>query len=264
MFGKLFGFAVGYFKGRTTDNFGSKCVNLHLSLAESFFSRILESEVSDSGRTSEPQVQIIMPSMKYIKSAVFPKDYPEADVPEVAVAGRSNAGKSTFLNGIAGGKVAKVSQVPGKTRLLNFFDFNSKYRFVDMPGYGFAARSGDEMHDWTQMIETYLSTRRTLKGLVLVMDVRREWSNDEKLLKKFCDKMNIPVCVVASKIDKCTQGEIAKLTAQLKKNAQTTAIFPISGLSKKGIQAVEDFIFQEWIKPDLENPDIDDEEGSHS
>ncbi len=202
--------------------------------------------------------------MKYIKSAVFPKDYPPADVPEVAVAGRSNAGKSTFLNGIAGGKVAKVSQVPGKTRLLNFFDFNSKYRFVDMPGYGFAARSGDEMHDWTQMIETFLTTRGNLKGLVLVMDIRREWSNDEKLLQKFCNRVNIPLCIVASKIDKCTQGEISKLTTQLKKSAQMTNVFPISGLSKKGIQEVEDFIFEEWVKPELENSQNDEEEVSDS
>lgn len=189
-----------------------------------------------------------MLKMKYLKSAVFPKDYPPMDFPEVAVAGRSNAGKSTFLNGIAGSKVAKVSQVPGKTRLLNFFDFNNTYRFVDMPGYGFAARSGDEVQDWTKMIETYLSTRSSLRGLVLVMDVRRPWSADEGLLKKFCNKNQIPFCVVATKIDKCNQSELAKHLSALKKAAQITDIFPISGISMKGIERVEDFIFESWVK----------------
>jgi GTP-binding protein len=188
-----------------------------------------------------------MPSMKYIKSAVFPKDYPPATTAEIAVAGRSNAGKSTFLNGIAGGKVAKVSQVPGKTRLLNFFDFNS-YRFVDMPGYGFASRSGDEMEDWTQMIETYLSTRGSLRGLVLVMDIRREWTGDEQLLKKFCNRVNVPICVVATKIDKCRQNEIQKYLTELKKKSQMLDVFPVSGETKKGIKEVEEFIFENWVK----------------
>lgn len=192
-----------------------------------------------------------MQSMKYLKSAVFPKDYPESNRPEVAVSGRSNAGKSSFLNAISASKVAKVSQEPGKTRLLNFFDFQQHYRFVDMPGYGFAARSADEMKDWTTMIETYLSTRSTLKGLILIMDIRREWSKDEELLKRFCQKANVPICVLASKIDKCTKNEIAKYIAGLKKSAQLTDVFPISSISKDGVETAEEFIFENWIKPSL-------------
>ncbi len=79
---------------------------------------------------------------------------------EVAIAGRSNAGKSSFINALAKGKVAKVSSTSGKTRLLNFFNMEDSYTLVDMPGYGFAARSGDEMAEWHKMIETYLMTRR--------------------------------------------------------------------------------------------------------
>ena len=90
---------------------------------------------------------------RFLKSAVWPKDYPEADRPEIALIGRSNAGKSSLLNALVSQKAAKVSQTPGKTRLLNFFDFGDHYRLVDMPGYGFAARSGDEILAWEKMIK---------------------------------------------------------------------------------------------------------------
>jgi GTP-binding protein len=192
-----------------------------------------------------------MPGMKYLKSAVLPPDYPDAKRPEVAVAGRSNAGKSSFLNSIAKSKVAHVSQSPGKTRLLNFFDFGEHYRFVDMPGYGFAARSGDEMKDWTKMIETYLSTRSNLKGLVLVMDIRRDWSEDEELLKQFCGRINLPICVLQTKSDKCSKNEIKKLQSGLMKVSQLSAVFPISSQANTGITEVEEFIFRDWIQPSL-------------
>ena len=190
-----------------------------------------------------------MSQMKYLKSAVLPADYPDAKRPEVAVAGRSNAGKSSFLNALAKSKVAHVSQAPGKTRLLSFFDFGAHYRFVDMPGYGFASRSGDEIREWTQMIETYLSTRGNLKGLLLVMDIRREWDEEEELLKQFCGKINLPICVVLAKSDKCNSQERQKLPLKIKKDSQLSAVFPVSSQNKEGIEAVEEFIFREWILP---------------
>ena len=185
--------------------------------------------------------------MKYLKSAVFPADYPPNDRAEVAVAGRSNAGKSSFLNCIAKSKVAHVSQTPGKTRLLNFFDFGKSYRFVDMPGYGFAARSGDEVVDWTNMIQTYLSTRETLKGLILLMDLRREWSDDEEILKRFCSKENIPLCILLTKADKCNAKEKNAALKTIKQEAQTSNVFLISAQENKGVEEVEEFIFREWI-----------------
>ncbi len=169
--------------------------------------------------------------------------------PEVAVAGRSNAGKSSFLNSIAKSKVAHVSQAPGKTRLLNFFDFGTHYRFVDMPGYGFASRSGDEMKDWTKMIETYLSTRENLQGLVLVMDIRREWSEEEEMLKEFCDRVELPMCVLLTKSDKCSKKEIRDYHLKIQKTSQLTDVFPISSQTNEGIQSVEEYIFRQWILP---------------
>lgn len=174
--------------------------------------------------------------------------------PEVAVAGRSNAGKSSFLNSIAKSKVAHVSQAPGKTRLLNFFDFGAHYRFVDMPGYGFASRSGDEMKDWTKMIETYLSTRENLQGLVLVMDIRREWSEEEELLKEFCDRIELPMCVLLTKSDKCSKKEIREYHQKIQKTSQLTDVFPISSQTNEGIKEVEEYIFRQWIQAAAKGP----------
>ncbi len=193
-----------------------------------------------------------MSRMTYLKSAVFPKDYPEADRPEIIVTGRSNAGKSSFLNALAKAKVAHVSQMPGKTKLLSFFDF-AKYRFVDSPGYGFAARSGDEIVQWTGMIEAYLSSRENLAGLILLMDIRREWDEDEMMLKKFCGAQNIPLLLVLTKSDKCSRGEIEKLKTKLKNKAQVPTQV-ISSQEKTGIEELEEFVFKNWVLPMLNAP----------
>lgn len=189
-----------------------------------------------------------MSKMKYLKSAVLPQDYPIADRPEVAVAGRSNAGKSSFLNVIAKSKAAYVSQAPGKTRLLNFFDFGDSYRFVDMPGYGFAARSGDEIQQWTQMIEIYLSTRENLRGLILLMDLRREWSEDEELLKKFCQRISMPICVLLTKADKCNQKERSQALQRIRKSSELKDVFVISSQTGAGVKEVEEFVYRDWIQ----------------
>lgn len=185
--------------------------------------------------------------MKYLKSAVFPKDYPEANRPEVVITGRSNAGKSSFINALAKSKIAHVSQVPGKTKLLSFFDF-AKYRFVDTPGYGWASRSGDEIVEWQKMLETYLASRESLAGLMLLMDIRREWDEDEELLKTFCNSMEIPMALVLTKADKCSRGEIAKLKNKLQKDSQIPTLV-ISSQEETGIEELEDFVFKQWVSP---------------
>lgn len=186
--------------------------------------------------------------IKFIKSAVLPKDFPKTGKKEIAIAGRSNAGKSSFLNSIANSKIAKVSNTPGKTRLLNFFSCGESYVLVDMPGYGFAARSGDEIREWHTMVENYLSLREELVGLVLVMDARREWTEDEELLKAFTDSRGIPLAIVLTKADKLTKNEMAKALRQIKKEAATEAVFLTSALKKTGHDEVEEYLFENWIK----------------
>ncbi len=187
--------------------------------------------------------------IEYLKSAVFPKDYPRADRPEVALAGRSNSGKSSFLNSISKSAVAKISQQPGKTRLLNFFDVGKSYRLVDMPGYGFAKRSNDEMESWHQMIESYLEVRENLAGLVLLMDIKREWTQEEELLARFLTDRMLPYCVVATKADKLKPVEIEKKIRALRKTIGHDSVFAVSNVKKMGTKDVEDFIFNSWIKP---------------
>ncbi|MGZ3746612.1 MAG: ribosome biogenesis GTP-binding protein YihA/YsxC [Pseudobdellovibrionaceae bacterium] len=187
-------------------------------------------------------------NIKFIKSAVLPKDYPQTGKKEIAIAGRSNAGKSSFLNALGNTKIAKVSNTPGKTRLLNFFSRGESYVLVDMPGYGFAARSGDEVRQWHTMIENYLSLREELVGLVLVMDSRRDWTEDEELLKAFTDSRGLPLAVILTKSDKLNRNDIQKALRKIKKDAATEAVFMTSALKKEGQASAEEYIFENWIK----------------
>lgn len=187
-----------------------------------------------------------MAKVKFLKSAVLPQDFPTADRPEVAISGRSNAGKSSFLNALAGKPVAKVSQSPGKTRLLNFFDFGDHYRFVDMPGYGFASRSGDEIREWTKMVEEYLEARDNLIGICLLMDGRREWQDDEAMLVRFCESMGLRVLVVLTKGDKIHKKDQQKHVDKIER-ITGLPVKMISSEKKWGFEEVEEYIFRNWI-----------------
>lgn len=183
---------------------------------------------------------------QFLKSAVLPKDYPPSDRPEVALVGRSNAGKSSLLNAMVGQKAARVSQMPGKTRLLNFFDFGQHYRFVDMPGYGFASRHGAEVLEWEKMIAQYFEERENLVGVVLIMDARREWLEEEEWIRVWCQKLDLQLLVVMNKIDKFKQGEIAKAKANMQKKLPEISIHMVSAEKKLGVEALEEEIFQRF------------------
>lgn len=185
--------------------------------------------------------------MKFVfeKSAVFPEHYPKKKYPEVAIAGRSNSGKSSFINSWAQSKLAKVSGQPGKTRLLNFFLVENKLRLVDTPGYGFASRSANERKSWQTMIETYLSTREDLKGLILIMDIRRLWSEEEQMLADWCHAQGIQIFVALNKADKVTQK--IKYAATKNIEAQGFKPFVISSKTKKGVEKLIQNIWTEWV-----------------
>ena len=188
-------------------------------------------------------------SIQFVKSAVFVQDFPPAKKAEVAIAGRSNAGKSSFLNALGGGKLAKVSSTPGKTRLLNFFSVNNKYTLVDMPGYGFAARSGDERDAWRDMIEPYLGAREALAALLIIMDIRRDWSEDEENLVKWISRRQLPVAVILTKADKMSRGEALTRSRKLQQVSGVGKVLITSSLKKEGFKEIEDFVFDTWIKP---------------
>lgn len=186
--------------------------------------------------------------MSFIKSAVKMKDFPVTKLREVAMAGRSNAGKSSLINVWAKEKVAKVSQSPGKTRLLNFFSMGESYIVVDMPGYGYASRGGDELKTWRKMIEGYLSQRPQLAGLVLLMDMARDWETDEEVLAQYMMKNDLPVVVGLTKADKFSKQDIQKAIARVKKQSRLEDVFALSAQNREGCDELEEFIFRNWIK----------------
>jgi len=186
--------------------------------------------------------------MTFLKSAVKMKDFPEGDMKEIAFAGRSNAGKSSLINVLAGQKIAKVSQAPGKTRLLNFFRMGDSYIIVDMPGYGYASRGQDEQKLWKKMVEGYLSQRPQLAGLVLLMDMARDWQMDEEVLAQYAMKHDIPILVGLTKSDKFSKRDIEKAISRIKKQSRLEEVFPISAQTQQGCEELEEFIFRSWVR----------------
>jgi GTP-binding protein len=186
--------------------------------------------------------------LQFVTSAVNLQGCPSDTVPEVAMIGRSNAGKSSLINGIANSKIALVSSTPGKTRLLNFYQAE-RYRLVDMPGYGFAARGPDEQKIWQAMIESYLAARANLAGLVIVMDIRRDWSVDEKNLLKWLAPRELPCAVVLTKMDKLSKGVAFARVREIQKQSGVEHVFLTSALKKEGYTEFEDFLYLSWIKP---------------
>lgn len=146
---------------------------------------------------------MIIRSAEFVKSAVKPEHYPDEGLPEIAFVGRSNVGKSSLINVLVNRRsLVKTSSTPGRTQLINFFRINGSFMFVDLPGYGYAKAPRKITGNWGTMIETYLSTRKTLCGVVMLMDIRREPGKDEDGLIAWFDSYEIPTIYVLTKADK--------------------------------------------------------------
>ena len=180
-------------------------------------------------------------------SATNKSHYPQDDIPEVALAGRSNVGKSSFINTMLNRKnLARTSGKPGKTQLLNFFNIDDKLRFVDVPGYGYARVSKKEREKWGKMIEEYLTSRENLRAVVSLIDLRHEPSADDVQMYEFLKYYEIPVILVATKADKIPRGKWNKHESMIKKKldfdkADTFIIF--SSVNKTGVEEAWDAIF---------------------
>ena len=150
---------------------------------------------------------MIIKSAEFIKSATKSSHYPPAGLPEIVFAGRSNVGKSSLINILVNRKgLAKTSSTPGRTQLINFFEINAELVFVDIPGFGYAKVPEAVRRSWAPMIETYLGTRRTLKGLVLIMDSRRTPGLEETALVDWLNRHRISTVLVLTKIDKLSRS----------------------------------------------------------
>jgi len=181
-------------------------------------------------------------------SAANKSHYPQDEIPEVALAGRSNVGKSSFINTLLNRKnLARTSGKPGKTQLLNFFNIDDKLRFVDVPGYGYARVSKKEREKWGRMIEEYLTSRENLKAVVSLVDFRHEPSADDVQMYEFLKYYEIPVILVATKADKIPRGKWNKHESIIKKKldfdpADTFIVF--SSVTREGLEKSWDAILE--------------------
>jgi GTP-binding protein len=161
-------------------------------------------------------------------SAVKPEQYPDDGLPHIALAGRSNVGKSSFINKMINRKaLARTSSKPGKTQTLNFYIINEMLYFVDVPGYGYAKVSKSERAAWGKMIETYITKGKHLKLLLLIVDLRHAPSADDVMMYDFLKHHHIPTMVVATKADKIPKGKWQKHLKAVKETLQMVKEDPI-------------------------------------
>ena len=151
---------------------------------------------------------MIIKSTEFIKSAAKPAHYPPASIPEIAFAGRSNVGKSSLINVLVNRKnLVRTSSTPGRTQLINFFDVNGKFILVDLPGYGYARVPLEVKREWGPMMVSYLSSRPTLAGVVLILDIRRVPMEEDRQMLGWLRAYDISPILVVTKCDKVSKSD---------------------------------------------------------
>jgi len=182
---------------------------------------------------------------KFINSSPHLKNTPADQGKEVAFAGRSNAGKSSAINTLTRqNALARTSKTPGRTQMLNFFEINAQQRFVDLPGYGYAKVPVDVKRDWHKLMETYLTHRKSLCAIILVMDVRHPLTEFDWQMVEWCRHTNLPLHILLTKADKLTYGAAKNTLLEVQKALKNINI-PLtiqlfSALKKTGIDEVHD------------------------
>ncbi len=165
---------------------------------------------------------------EFVISAVGPDQYPADALPEIALAGRSNVGKSSLINRMIHRKnLARTSSSPGKTQTLNYYRINNEMYFVDFPGYGFAKVSKSLRQQWGQMIERYLLEREPLKLVLQVVDVRHPPSKDDKAMHEWLKYYQVPGCVVATKADKVPRSRWQKQVKMIRDELELRSSDPL-------------------------------------
>lgn len=173
---------------------------------------------------------------RLIISAALPSQFPDTQSYEIVMAGKSNVGKSTLINAITNRKrLAYVGQRPGKTRLVNFYQINEDLILVDVPGYGFANRSYKEQDDYAILMEAYFSERAQKQAMILVMDARREISEDDEMMLDLAKSLNLPCMIVLSKMDKLS---FSKQKQKINNTKQITG-YPVYGFSSMNKESVD-------------------------
>lgn len=169
---------------------------------------------------------------RFVGAAAAPGSEPPPRLPEVALAGRSNVGKSSLLNRLVGRRgLARVSGTPGRTRQINFFEVDGRWTLVDLPGYGFAVGPEAERRAWGPLVEGYLRTRATLRGVVVIVDVRRGLEADERELLDFLAAVGRRAAVAATKLDTLGRGAARTALDALRRGVDPA--LPLVGFSAR-------------------------------
>ncbi len=174
---------------------------------------------------------------RFLKSANHARDLPPDAGAEVAFAGRSNAGKSSAINAITGQRgLARTSKTPGRTQLINLFELDSERRLVDLPGYGFARVPVAVKRHWQALLESYLTERECLRGLVLMMDIRHPLTDFDRQMLAWMQPTGVAVHILLTKADKLSRGAGQKVLHQVRRELGDTATVQIfSALKNEGV-----------------------------
>src|SRR3954465_5620789 len=181
---------------------------------------------------------LVVRQLEFLGGMASPRGWrPDHTLPEIAFAGRSNVGKSSLINKLLRrSKAARGSNTPGRTREINFFRINDQFVLVDLPGYGYARVSKDRKAEWKPMIEGYLRRTQALRGIVQLLDVRHDPTNDDIQMLDFLAEVGVPTMVVMTKIDKLTKAQsaarISTIVAALGLDADQ--VIPFSAVTGEG------------------------------
>jgi len=179
--------------------------------------------------------QSFITNVRFVKSLTEIKDKPLPILRELAVVGRSNVGKSSLINSIFNQKkLAKISSTPGKTRLINYFDVQGKFYFVDLPGYGFAKIPKIESNKWKKMIENYLKDNSELKFVLVLIDARRGILQIDRAMMDWLDYFNIRHKIILTKVDKLSNNEMSKIRSKVISQVNDKNVILYSSKIEKG------------------------------
>lgn len=181
-----------------------------------------------------------------LKTAVRYDQYPPSDMPEIALVGRSNVGKSSLINCLTNRKnLARTSSTPGKTATINFYSIGDRYRIVDLPGYGYAKRSKEERESWGRMIEGYLAKRENLVRVIQLVDARHKPTADDKMMLDWINSYGYEPLLVATKLDKLKKSQVEKNLTEIYNELELgddAVLIPFSAETREGRENVLELI----------------------